>query len=162
MARCARWPNSSKRIEQRAASVSTPVELDWLRPELDRCREIVAMHTMPKRWTKSSGPDATEVVTEIDLAIERLLIDAISARVPTATFLSEESHPDPAALVSDTCFVVDPIDGTEEFAAGQPNYAISIALFDADAPRRQSSTCRLTTSASNVPLAPAPGSTAQR
>jgi 3'-phosphoadenosine 5'-phosphosulfate (PAPS) 3'-phosphatase len=63
------------------------------------------------------------VVTDIDLAVERLLIDAISAREPTATFLSEESHPDPAALASNRCFVIDPIDGTEEFAAGRPNYA---------------------------------------
>lgn len=74
------------------------------------------------------------MVTEIDLAVERLLIDAISAREPTATFLSEESHPDPAVLASNTCFVIDPIDGTEEFAAGRPNYAISIALFDRGCP----------------------------
>jgi len=134
MARCARSPNSSRRIEQRAVRVSTSVELDWLRPELDRCRELIASHTAPKRWTKSSTYGAVEVVTEIDLAIERLLIDAISARLPSATFLSEESHPDPAALASDTCFVIDPIDGTEEFAAGRPNYAISIALFDRGRP----------------------------
>jgi myo-inositol-1(or 4)-monophosphatase len=115
-------------------AVSTPVELGWLRPELDRCRELIARRTAPKRWTKSSSHGAAEVVTEIDLAVERLLIDAISARMPTATFLSEESHPDPAALASDTCFVIDPIDGTEEFAAGRPNYAISIALFDRGRP----------------------------
>jgi myo-inositol-1(or 4)-monophosphatase len=30
--------------------------------------------------------------------------------------------------------VIDPIDGTEEFAAGQPNYAISIALFERGRP----------------------------
>jgi myo-inositol-1(or 4)-monophosphatase len=111
-------------------TVSTPVELSWLRPELDRCRELIVSPATSKRWTKSSSHGAAEVVTEIDIAIEGLLIDAISARMPTATFLSEESHPDPAALVSDTCFVIDPIDGTDEFVGGRPNYAISIALFD--------------------------------
>jgi myo-inositol-1(or 4)-monophosphatase len=115
-------------------AVSTSVELGWLRPELDRCRELIASHTALKRWTKSSSHGDAEVVTEIDLAVERLLIDVIGARVPTATFLSEESHPDPAALASDTCFVIDPIDGTEEFAAGRSNYAISIALFDRGRP----------------------------
>jgi len=88
--------------------VSTPVELGWLRPALDRCRELIATHAAPKRWTKSSSHGAGEVVTEIDLVIERLLIDAIGVRMPTATVLSEESHPDPAALANDMCFVIDP------------------------------------------------------
>jgi fructose-1,6-bisphosphatase/inositol monophosphatase family enzyme len=129
-----------------AAVLSTPVELDWLRPELDHCRELIAGHTAPKHWTKPSDHGAAEVVTEIDLAVERLLIAAIGARVPNATFLSEESRPDPAALASDTCFVIDPIDGTEEFAAGRSNYAISIALFEHGLPaagrRREASPLR--------------------
>ena len=90
--------------------------LEWLRPELDRCRALIADHESPRRWTKSEhGRD--ELVTEIDLAVERLLIDAIRQRVPDAAILSEESNPDPAVLEQDTCFVIDPIDGTEEFAA---------------------------------------------
>jgi myo-inositol-1(or 4)-monophosphatase len=68
-------------------------------------------------------------VTEVDLAIERLLIDAIRQRVPDAAILSEESIRDPSALEQDTCFVIDPIDGTEEFAAGRRGFGISIALF---------------------------------
>jgi myo-inositol-1(or 4)-monophosphatase len=135
MVPCAHSPSISKRIEQRAVAVSPSVDLGWLRPELDRCRELIARNTAPKRWTKSSSHGAAaEVVTDIDLAIERLLIDAIGTRVPTATLLSEESHTDPAALANDTCFVIDPIDGTEEFAAGRPNYAISIALFHSGSP----------------------------
>jgi myo-inositol-1(or 4)-monophosphatase len=109
--------------------VSASCGLDWLRPELDRCRELIARQSAPRRWTKSSAHGATELVTELDLAIERLLIDAIHDRLPTATYLSEESYPDPSALESDVCFVIDPIDGTEELAAGRPNFAISVALF---------------------------------
>ena len=73
-------------------------------------------------------------MTEIDLAVERLLIDAIRQRVPDAAILSEESNPDPSALEQDTCFVIDPIDGTEEFAAGRPGFGISIALFERGRP----------------------------
>jgi myo-inositol-1(or 4)-monophosphatase len=73
-------------------------------------------------------------VTEIDLAVERLLIDAIRQRAPDAAILSEESNPDPSALEQDTCFVIDPIDGTEEFAAGRPGFGISIALFERGRP----------------------------
>ena len=108
MARCARSPSICKPFEQHAAAVSASVELGWLRPELDRCRELIATRSAPKRWEKSSSHGAGEVVTEIDLVIERLLIEAVGARMPTATVVSEESHPDPAALANDMCFVIDP------------------------------------------------------
>jgi len=134
MARCARSPSICKPFEQHAAAMSASFELGWLRPELDRCREVIARHSEPTRWEKPSSHGAAEVVTEVDLAVERLLIEAVGARMPTATVVSEESHPDPAALASDVCFVIDPIDGTEEFAAGRPNYAISIALLQRGRP----------------------------
>src|SRR3954470_18851755 len=108
--------------------MTTSVSLEWLRPELDRCRALIAEHKSPKRWTKSEG-GRNELVTEIDVAVERLLINAIRQRVPDAAILSEESNPDPSALEQDTCFVIDPIDGTRELAEGRPGFAISIALF---------------------------------
>jgi myo-inositol-1(or 4)-monophosphatase len=109
--------------------MTTSVGLEWLRPALDRCRALIADHTSPRRWTKSQQ-GRSELVTEIDLAVERLLIDAIGQRVPDAAILSEESSADPSALEQDTCFVIDPIDGTEELAAGRPGFGISIALFE--------------------------------
>ena len=90
-------------------------------------------HKSPRRWTKSEQ-GRSELVTEVDVAIERLLIDAIRERVPDAAILSEESSPDPSALEQETCFVIDPIDGTEEFAAGRPGFGISIALFERGRP----------------------------
>jgi myo-inositol-1(or 4)-monophosphatase len=113
--------------------MTTNVGLEWLRPELDRCRALIADHESPRRWTKSDQ-GRSELVTEVDVAVERLLIDAIRARVPDAAILSEESSPDPAALEQETCFVIDPIDGTEEFAAGRPGFGISIALFERSRP----------------------------
>jgi myo-inositol-1(or 4)-monophosphatase len=113
--------------------MTTSVGLEWLRPDLDRCRALIADHKSPRRWTKSEQ-GRSELVTEIDLAVERLLIDAIRHRAPDAAILSEESNPDPSALEQDTCFVIDPIDGTEEFAAGRPGFGISIALFERGRP----------------------------
>jgi myo-inositol-1(or 4)-monophosphatase len=113
--------------------MSTSVGLEWLRPELDRCRALIADHKSPRRWTKSEQ-GRSELVTEVDLAIERLLIDAIHQRVPDAAILSEESNADPSALDQNTCFVIDPIDGTEEFAAGRPGFGISIAVFERGRP----------------------------
>ena len=113
--------------------MTTSASLEWLHPVLDRCRALIADHKSPKSWTKSQE-GRSELVTEIDLAVEQLLVDAIHERVPEAAILSEESNPDPSALEHDACFVIDPIDGTEEFAAGRPGFGISIALFERGQP----------------------------
>jgi myo-inositol-1(or 4)-monophosphatase len=109
--------------------------LDWLHPELDRCRRIIADRTDTGRWTKLSSRGVTELVTDADLAVEAILVEAIRRRMPDAAILSEESQPDEAALDRPgDCFVIDPIDGTEELANGRPGYAISVALFHDGAP----------------------------
>lgn len=104
--------------------------LAWLDAELDRCRELIARRASPERWSKQSEDGRTELVTEIDLAVERLLVDAIRKHQPRAAVLSEESSPDPALLDEPSCFVIDPIDGTEELAAGRQGFAVSIALYE--------------------------------
>src|SRR3954452_5173219 len=109
--------------------MTTTFILDWLRPALDRCRDLTEHRLTAKSWTKSSTNGGTELVTEIDLAVESVLTETIHDHLPDAAILSEESNPDPSALASDTCFVIDPIDGTNELAAGRPGFAISIALF---------------------------------
>jgi myo-inositol-1(or 4)-monophosphatase len=108
---------------------NTAFQLEWLRPTLDRCRDVVAQNRSPKRWNKSSTHGGAELVTEVDVAVERLLTEAILQRQPNASILSEESNPDPSAMENETCFVIDPIDGTDELVAGRPGFGISIALF---------------------------------
>jgi myo-inositol-1(or 4)-monophosphatase len=104
--------------------------LDWLHPELDLCRRLIADQTGSRRWTKVSNRGVTELVTEADLAVEGVLVEAINRRMPGAAIVSEESAPDEAALDRPgDCFVIDPIDGTEELANGRPGYAISVAMF---------------------------------
>jgi myo-inositol-1(or 4)-monophosphatase len=104
--------------------------LAWLNPELDRCRQLIARRASPRTWTKDSAGGRPELVTEVDLEVERLLVEAIEKQLPHAAILSEESNPDPSALTQATCFVIDPIDGTQELAAGRTGFAISIALLE--------------------------------
>src|SRR5689334_19974108 len=108
--------------------MGAPHSLAWLHPTLDRCRELTARRGSAARWTKPADGSEGELITEIDIAIDRLLTEAITERMPDAAILSEESNPDPSALDAATCFVIDPIDGTRELAAGRPGFAISIAL----------------------------------
>jgi myo-inositol-1(or 4)-monophosphatase len=72
--------------------------------------------------TKSSPID---VVTEMDIAAEKLITDLISARRPDDGFLGEEG-----ASVEGTSgirWVVDPLDGTVNYLYGLPTWSVSIA-----------------------------------
>ncbi len=66
-----------------------------------------------------------DLVTDADRASERLIVAAIRARSPASTILIEESGVH--AGTSDERWIVDPLDGTTNFAHGYPAYCVSIA-----------------------------------
>jgi len=65
-------------------------------------------------------------VTAVDLAVEKVLRERIDAAYPHHGMLGEEFGT--RDLDAEWVWVVDPIDGTRQFAAGLPNYGILIAL----------------------------------
>ncbi len=67
-------------------------------------------------------------VTAADLAVDRYLSERLRAAFPDAGWLSEETADDLARLDKASLLVVDPIDGTRAFLAGDPNWTVSIAL----------------------------------
>jgi myo-inositol-1(or 4)-monophosphatase len=72
-----------------------------------------------------SRKELRDVVTEADLAAERLVIDGIRALTPAAAILSEEagaSGPEGGAR-----WIVDPLDGTVNYAAGLPWFSVTLA-----------------------------------
>lgn len=72
--------------------------------------------------TKSSIAD---IVTDADREVEALIRARLAAARPGDGFLGEES--DAQAGTTDITWVVDPIDGTVNYAYGIPAYAVSIA-----------------------------------
>lgn len=68
-----------------------------------------------------------ELVTSVDVASERLIRQRISHKFPDHHIVAEELSPD-GSLSGKTVWVVDPLDGTNNFAHGVPFFAISIAV----------------------------------
>ena len=67
-----------------------------------------------------------DVVTEADVEVELLLRRGLEERFPEDAFLGEEtgaSELDGASGI----WVVDPIDGTQPFVSGMPNWCVSLA-----------------------------------
>jgi myo-inositol-1(or 4)-monophosphatase len=67
-------------------------------------------------------------VTEADLRIDNFLRAQLSLLAPHFGWLSEETADSAERLTRKALFVVDPIDGTRGFAAGDPCFAVSVAL----------------------------------
>lgn len=77
--------------------------------------------------TKSALAD---IVTEADREVELLIRDRLAQARPDDGFLGEESGAEPGT--SGVTWVVDPIDGTVNYAYGIPHYAVSIAAVGGD------------------------------
>ncbi|MCB6179403.1 3'(2'),5'-bisphosphate nucleotidase CysQ [Rhodobacter sp. Har01] len=84
----------------------------------------------PKAWDKGGdhGP-----VSEADLAVDAILKEWLCNARPGYGWLSEETPDDLARLACDQVFVVDPIDGTRAFLAGEDGFAVSLAVASAGA-----------------------------
>jgi myo-inositol-1(or 4)-monophosphatase len=67
-------------------------------------------------------------VTTADLAANRILQDVLLSAFPEAGWLSEESTDSPARLQREYTWVIDPIDGTQEFIQGIDEFAVVVAL----------------------------------
>jgi len=65
--------------------------------------------------------------TEADLASEKFLIEELGKVLPEASFFAEESGSQ-GSDNAEYCWVIDPLDGTTNFAYGIPYFCISIAL----------------------------------
>jgi myo-inositol-1(or 4)-monophosphatase len=66
------------------------------------------------------------LVTEIDKASEKLIIDFIKKKYPSHSILAEEGGG--VTKDSEYIWVVDPLDGTTNFAHGLPIFSVSIGL----------------------------------
>ncbi|HEX6373482.1 MAG TPA: 3'(2'),5'-bisphosphate nucleotidase CysQ [Longimicrobium sp.] len=67
-------------------------------------------------------------VTEADHAANRVIVDALAAAFPGDAILSEESADSAARLAAERVWIVDPLDGTREFLAGNGEFAVMIGL----------------------------------
>ena len=70
---------------------------------------------------------ARNIVTETDVAAELRIIEILRGEYPDHKILSEETAPDTDASTGWT-WVIDPIDGTKNYAIGIPFWCTNIAL----------------------------------
>lgn len=69
-----------------------------------------------------------DLVTEVDLAVERMGRTLLAERFPDHRVLAEETANEATASSSPYCWIFDPLDGTTNYAHGLPIFCASLAL----------------------------------
>jgi myo-inositol-1(or 4)-monophosphatase len=100
--------------------LSAAVELAWRAGQMARDRFQHA-HVS---WKADDS-----MVTDVDLQIQAMLKEEIAAAFPMDDVFGEEDAGS-ALATSRHCWVLDPIDGTNNFGRGMPGFSVSIGVLD--------------------------------
>jgi myo-inositol-1(or 4)-monophosphatase len=82
----------------------------------------------PASWDLTSKSTAIDIATQMDLASEKLIVQAILMARPDDGIIGEEGTS--RASKSGVTWVIDPVDGTVNYFYGLPGWCVSIAAKD--------------------------------
>lgn len=101
-------------------------ELDTAREAALAAGEVIARHAAGDRasWEKSED----NPVTRADLEGNHAILEVVQGSFPEDAILSEETRDRPARIRAGRVWIIDPLDGTKEFVARIPEFAVSVAL----------------------------------
>lgn len=102
---------------------------DFIKKVLSEAAEI-AKKNFGKVSGIVKGADNNQVLTEADLGIGKFIIAKIKENYPDYSIIDEEAGA--IANNSKYTWVIDPIDGTSNFANGLPAYGIMLGLLEND------------------------------
>ena len=90
----------------------------------------VAGALMREHWQKPKSIDykgAIDLVTSVDRECERRIVEVLRSYFPNHSILAEEET-DWVGTEGSHRWIIDPLDGTTNFAHGYPQFCVSIAL----------------------------------
>jgi len=107
--------------------------------ELRDLMRFAAQRSMLPRFRQLSAHEVEmkgvdDPVTIVDREVEAFLTEALTRLAPGVAVVGEEAaHADPEVLkaLSGQCWIIDPLDGTANFAEGKEPFGIIVALADA-------------------------------
>lgn len=94
--------------------------------------EVITRHIYKLNDLVITEKEVNNYVSEVDIKAEQIIIDTIRKAYPDHAILSEESGYHPGAegkeMEDDYVWIVDPLDGTNNYLHGLPHYAVSIGI----------------------------------
>jgi myo-inositol-1(or 4)-monophosphatase len=90
---------------------------------------LILAERMGRKSLQVANKGVIDLVTEADLAAERFLIERIQTHYPRHAILAEESGATHSVeSASEFKWIIDPLDGTTNYAHGYPVFCVSIGL----------------------------------
>lgn len=114
----------------------TPID-PWCSARLEVARTLVreagalALASFRDRRLVVEQKGVQDYVTAADRAVEELIVARLHAAFPGDAFLGEEGGRRAGAPGASALWVIDPIDGTNNYARGLPLWCVSVALMRA-------------------------------
>src|SRR4051794_30027912 len=100
---------------------------------------ILEQYGKVERLTKTHAAAHDEAVTEADRASQRFIVAGLRRRFPGEGIIGEESES--GSSITFDCptpsgrnWIIDPIDGTNNFISGLGNFAVCVGLLDGGQP----------------------------
>ncbi len=101
---------------------------------LKECRQLI--HTLSAEQVQISEKGHEDYVTNIDQALDRHLTTGFSALFPNDGIITEENAASRQVFYANhsRLWLIDPLDGTEDFIHGRFDYAVMVGLLQNDRP----------------------------
>lgn len=108
-------------------------ELDVARRAAEAGGEVAARYFRDGGSVQSTKGEGWNLVSAADVESERAVVETIQAAFPDHAILGEEEAA--GAVDAEHLWVVDPLDGTNNFAHGIPHFAVSIGYWHEGDPK---------------------------
>lgn len=100
---------------------------DFIIKQVQEAQEIIKQRITESYDIDIKNNNQSDLVTAVDVEIEKFLVSRISEAFPEDSFLTEEKTV--STEDSDYVWIIDPIDGTMNFVYTVSDFAISVALY---------------------------------
>ncbi len=80
------------------------------------------------RYKEDTDFNLKEIVTQADDLSNNKIEQILNSKFPNYGWLSEETIDNPLRLAKEFVWIIDPLDGTKEYAKGIPTFVVSIGL----------------------------------
>lgn len=88
-------------------------------------------HYQGKKLDINTKASANDLVTTADTESDKAIREILTRHTPDIHLITEETYQEGDAFNVSSSWIVDPLDGTNNFAHGFPHYAVSIAYVEA-------------------------------
>ena len=116
-------PSTASDKTKSTARTCSPIDIQDI---IDIVREASALMDRTGGFEVHDKGARENIVTSSDIAVQHFLTERLSALLPGSGFLAEEE--DEVDLAHSDVWIIDPIDGTANYARGNENCCISVAL----------------------------------